>query len=477
MVPLNAAAKRVTDHRECDAQEEVTMRMLIAKLARLTVIGDGVDPFDVLPQYSSPELNSILLVRACNRSFVTQSTLTKWVPAMLSSSHLLLSAALLPSTYLDMHAGCSGDSKRTVLVKSESIGFINERLSDHKTQFEDATLMVILHLLAGEMWSCNEKTIRIHQTGIARLISARGGMSSLGAGGVMAEVAAGCSYHSDVVCEAASLPLFASWEPTRVAPYDCNTAVPESPLFCPRSDFFTIPQDHRCTPIIFELLCDMRELTDLFVAYHKTLNTVQDLETVENEPVPWPSAADYDAKVSEIQARLSALPTASTPGFPTTNDWVYESCRIAAIIYASAIIMCVPFSVAAENGRAPFPVELPLPTKPNHLDSPRLTQLLYETLERTDTTDIWGDMSGVLYWVAMVGAAAARTPTSINMLPVPGSRRDAYSTWIRRCLIMHSTRVMIILIFQYPLPIIAAQKRMLKVQELIGSGKSRRLVS
>jgi hypothetical protein len=89
-----------------------------------------------------------------------------------------------------MHAGCSGDTKRTVLVKGEVIGWINQRLRDGAQQFEDSTLMVILHLLVGEMWSCNEKTLRIHESGIARLIAHRGGMEQLGGNGAMAEVAA-----------------------------------------------------------------------------------------------------------------------------------------------------------------------------------------------------------------------------------------------------------------------------------------------
>lgn len=90
-----------------------------------------------------------------------------------------------------MHAGCSGDSKRTALIKNETLGWINERLRNSATQFEDSTLMVILHLLAGEMWNCNEKTLRIHQSGIARLITHRGGMSSLGGYGTVAEIAVG----------------------------------------------------------------------------------------------------------------------------------------------------------------------------------------------------------------------------------------------------------------------------------------------
>ena len=73
-----------------------------------------------------------------------------------------------------MHAGCSGDSARTNQIKAEIIGWINERLRNPALQTDDSTLMVILHLMVGEMWSCNEKTLRIHEEGIERFIKARG---------------------------------------------------------------------------------------------------------------------------------------------------------------------------------------------------------------------------------------------------------------------------------------------------------------
>jgi hypothetical protein len=115
--------------------------------------------------------------------------MVKWLPVLLSHPHMLLSATLTASTWLDMQAGCSGDSKRTVLVKGETIGWINQRLRDPVQQYEDLTLIAILHLLAGEMWNCNEKSLFTHQSGIAGLIAHRGGMDKLQSN-VTAEVAA-----------------------------------------------------------------------------------------------------------------------------------------------------------------------------------------------------------------------------------------------------------------------------------------------
>jgi hypothetical protein len=277
-----------------------------------------------------------------------------------------------------------------------------------------------------------------------------------------------CCFHTDILCEATPLPLFSNWTPPQFAPSSETEAIPESPLFCPRSDLSAIARDPHCAEMTYDLLCDMRDLTDLFLAYNKGLDAVYDLETSEDSVPQGILASEYDTKVAGIRARLAALPSACAPGTPVTNDWVYESCRIASIIYASAIIMRVPFSVAAEPGRSVILADAASfnssPTS-NH-SCVRLTDALYEVLERSNMETVWGDMSGVLYWISLVGAAAARVPASINM------SQYARARWVQRCLIMFATRVMIILIFQHPLPVIMAQKTLLKVQELIGRDHS-----
>ncbi|KAF2865634.1 hypothetical protein BDV95DRAFT_554195 [Massariosphaeria phaeospora] len=480
VLPLNEAAQRVIEYEDSDEQERVLTRMLAAQLTARTHVTAGIDAFSVLPQFASPGVSSVHLVRRCNRVFVAPETAKMWLPAMLSHPHILLSSTVLASTWLDMHAGYSGDSKRTVYVKGEIIGWINERLRSVATQFEDSTLQVILHLLVGEMWSCNEKTLRIHQSGVARLIAQRGGLHRLGGDGAMAHVAAACNYHSDIFCEATPLPLFYNWEPPKFRVVDNLAAIPESPLFCPRSEFFTILKDPRCSETTYELLCDMRDLTDLFLAHNVYLDTVLDVEAEEDKARLGPSFLNYDAKIAGIRARLASLPSAYTPGLPTTEDWVYESCRIASIIYTSAIIMRVPLSTAAQPNRNIILADTASATNSitgGHPVTTRLTEALYEVLEKSDAANVWHDMSGVLYWVASVGAAAARAPASINILQTPMSRSEAYTTWVRRCMIMYATRSMILLIFRHPIPVVTAQKRLLKVQELIGSGSSRRLVA
>jgi hypothetical protein len=75
------------------------------------------------------------------------------------------------------------------MVKAETIGMINERLVDPSLRLDDATLIVIVHLFAGEMWVCNEKALRIHENGIATIIARRGGLSTFVYNKALVEVA------------------------------------------------------------------------------------------------------------------------------------------------------------------------------------------------------------------------------------------------------------------------------------------------
>lgn len=281
------------------------------------------------------------------------------------------------------------------------------------------------------------------------------------------------------MCEAVPLPLFYYWEPP---PYvaEPSIAIPESPLFAPQKELFYVIKDPGCSEFTYDLLCDMRDLTDLFIAHSSDLETVLDVDEEASVSPTEPYLLDYDAKICEMRAKLASLPSAYTPGLPTTNDWIYEACRIAAIIYASAIIMRVPFSVAAEAGRNPILLDsasLMDPLDGARLLSTRLTEALYEAMEKTNNGSVWDDMSGVYYWVAAVGAAAARTSVTICTYQRPSSHSEAYATWVRRCLMMFATRAIIILMFQHPFPVLIAQKKLVKVQELIGGDSPRMLAT
>lgn len=69
----------------------------------------------------------------------------------------------------------------------------------------------------------------------------------------------------------------------------------------------------------------------------------------------------------------------------THTDYVYESCRLATVLMVDAIETGTSFS------------ELDI----------SLVQQLKSALQMTDIGNAWGQLSGVLYWVTLVGHSAA----------------------------------------------------------------------
>ena len=214
----------------------------------------------------------------------------------------------------------------------------------------------------------------------------------------------------------------------------------------------------------------MRDLTDLLLAQSIALKPASDATDVH---VACPPSNDVYRKtrVAGICDRLAKLPSAYTPDHPNSCDWVYEACRLTATIYTTSIVRRLSFSVAAMSSRYPFCVQTGALNEPHGSQISLTTHIceeLLQTLERTDLANVWNGMVGVLYWICTVGAAAARSPRLSGL-----SQRLPYSTTckfrIRQCLTMFSVRAHIILIFNHPIPILLSQKKLLRVQELIGT--------
>jgi hypothetical protein len=99
--------------------------------------------------------------------FATETTILKWVPSMLLNDRLILGWTILASSWMDMQAGCSGASRRTEEIMSETKMMLNQLVG---TESGEATLVTILHVLAGDMWNCDEGLIRLHESGVAAII-------------------------------------------------------------------------------------------------------------------------------------------------------------------------------------------------------------------------------------------------------------------------------------------------------------------
>ena len=215
----------------------------------------------------------------------------------------------------------------------------------------------------------------------------------------------------------------------------------------------------------------MRDLTDIFISNQTVSDITHDMSQVDGAYGDSDNV-DYDVKVSKIRERLTKLTSAYIPGFSISNNWMYEACRIASLIYAASIIQRLPFSVTADPRYNTLVAELEVSSYSDAGLRPYTTCLsdaLYAVLERTDIANAWGNMTGVLYWVSTVGAMAARSPTTTHRTQQPKLCDETRAVWVRRCLTIFSIRSATKIVFDHPKPLLIAQKKLLKVQELIRS--------
>jgi len=270
-------------------------------------------------------------------------------------------------------------------------------------------------------------------------------------------------YHSAITREATQYAIFQQWMPQDLDK-DATTPLPESPLFNPTGEFATIARIS-CSPETRDIIFQMYHLTEVFI---ESMGPATDICIKKEEIFDGPQSIallGYHNRLLAIHTQISTLPSAEVQGHSRSNDWVYESCRIAAVIYTNTIKNlskmgdCDP-SVPASWGSSHGNIAPP-PTK-------SLPEQLFETLQKTDLAGIWQDMAGVLYWVCVVGAAAAHTLTATNIASQAMEYPEhSYPVWVRRNLDMHAFRTMAILVPQHPTPIIMAQKKLYRVQEVI----------
>jgi hypothetical protein len=275
-------------------------------------------------------------------------------------------------------------------------------------------------------------------------------------------------YHSAITRETAVHAFIQDWVLPDLSKHD-TPPFPESPLFCLGNDFAIITSDPCCSPGTLYILRRMRDLTYLFILGMGP-HADEHINTGELNGGHYPYVLNGDeSKSHEIRDYILSLPSARDGGHSCSGDWVYEACRIAAVIYAEAIVELQNFSTVGDPcyAREAFWTSIHCTTCPLPTDT--LTGRLYEALEHTDLDNIWGDMAGVLYWVCAVGTTAARTSFALGKLrhtvPSQGQRGDPM--WVRRSLGKHAARTMGILVPQHPTPMRLAQRKLYKVQRLI----------
>ncbi|GME23146.1 hypothetical protein GTA08_BOTSDO05111 [Neofusicoccum parvum] len=289
-------------------------------------------------------------------------------------------------------------TKLTLMVQTEVFHLLNEAFNERWTRIKDTTIMSVVQLLCSELVNSGAEQLKFHETGLQQLIVERGGLNRLGVQGELAAVATAMIYSSAIFREGSPDPLFSDYANTiRTPVYSDKDVVPESPLFCPRARFFTLERSKRCNAATRELIQKLKQLADV---------AASPLEQ---------SSWDTDQHKRSILAYIRALPAAAQlPAVSTELDRKarhrYEACRLAGLLYAESLVGRRPLSEVVGAGEGAVSLEA-----------------LVEAIRRSDCphSECWGDMTGVLYWVTLVGGAAARDAVERRWLTALNVRGNA----------------------------------------------------
>lgn len=452
-----------------------------------------------------------------------------WVPAQSSERFTFLGALILGTTDLDVHCKIKGDSALTVAIKTEVILLVNEKLSDPKTQYSDLTLMAVMFMFCGEIVSGDANTCDIHEQGITRIVTERGGLRKLGIRGTLAVcvlvyvpqltvlrlmLTSGSSsiFIKHCLQETTAPKLCTNFVPLKVRAISYQRGIPESPIYCPRDHFTTVVRSSLCTESIYELLSDMRDLTNQYFEEHFDAD-YQEKNQVDNRLTcglgrisTSPLGSMSTSTSSSLRMPASENGSSYTPGSSTGSAstpasdkrpseepgtafqtlaettlervkaippllaepdkilpytaWILEACRITSLVFTTGLVLQVPFSEAANM----------LDTTEENGGTGTLSHIftLFKiALENSNTNECWADMSGVLYWCLLIMGGAAHW-------------RDFNEGWseddemIRKYLAASTMRLSVLLCFEHPDPTTITLARLNKIQELLARESRRR---
>jgi hypothetical protein len=219
---------------------------------------------------------------------------------------------------------------------------------------------------------------------------------------------------------------------------------PISPLLAPQEHMS--PSYQVCSAAAIDIIWKMQRCTCTFLARwnHKG----------ESHMISSGQLAACDAELQNIYSDLLLLPSAEDNNSP---DWVYESCRIAALIYCRSIVHGATLADSANIMHARI--------SGSSSESGTLLSALHSALGRTNVQTCWGfELSGVFLWVALVGAAASRsTPRSSS------EETLQTSAWMRKCFALYAVRAAVSVSFDHSDATIQALRTMLQVRQYIAT--------
>ncbi|KAF2006004.1 hypothetical protein P154DRAFT_530286 [Amniculicola lignicola CBS 123094] len=399
-------------------------------------------PFPPSPSLGMDSLEELKQIYMNNEFFCQGHP---WMEIVCSTRMSFLSHVSVCCVYQDLSEGFLEDSPLTVYAKTKVLRMIKDSLQGLSTQMDDFTILSILHLLTSEVGGFDEEAFDVHQDGLIRIVHQRGGISHLGHNGRIATFLIVVILCFSVLRGHSEPVMLHGFVPSRRQSLLLDRPHPISPLYAPRGDLSSL-YGH-CSDYTYEILCDMHELTRTFIARWNYIGDVF-------PPGSSSELASFDSHMQQIYTRLLLRPSTDDD---LTPDWIYESCRLAALIYCRSIVQGVPLSDSANVMHAR--------SSGADITGSTMISALHNALENTDRRGNWGDMYGVFLWICLVGGAASY-PSHHSVF---GERDNLHTPagWVRKSFALFSVKASLAHGMDDAPAVVEAQRTMLQVQSLI----------
>ncbi|KAH8821451.1 hypothetical protein F5884DRAFT_87770 [Xylogone sp. PMI_703] len=275
--------------------------------------------------------------------------------------------------------------------KGYVIRFVNESLSDEQRCCTDEVLTTVVALINEECIQGNIDKAEIHLQGLKRMVDLRGGIDCLGFEGDLKQIIVAHDYGFCVLTS--SLPYrFTGPERISIVEDIIGESANLEDFRCfTFQEYFVGPE--ALDGIGLEVLYLLDYLSRL-VCIYKAWNETDPAAYVEPVSASVSNRDALTARWSSIRSSLLDFPSADSPvSHPATNDYVYESLRLAIIILSrKGIPVMAPANKSASTAQL-FEED---------------AKSLQKALEKTRLLEFWEPLPGAVLWCLAVGANACQ---------------------------------------------------------------------
>ncbi|KAI1878582.1 hypothetical protein JX265_002759 [Neoarthrinium moseri] len=255
-----------------------------------------------------------------------------------------------------------------MLIKGQAIRMLNDRLRSEKDATSDEAIAGVCQLIIDEWYWGETQDLRAHLNGMKRMIRLRGGFGNLGLEGllskmvILADLGIAITFEGPPYLQEGPVFEFRDKNPGPLQ-HAHNTPLIASPI-----TFASLAGTYRMHPTTAAILDDVRFVIALAISSPTESDQQKDqkLETTarwihdriwglpavspetsrQNESSTRHKAEDSGTRQTSTttQASTSNRSSPSSVSMEPAPDYVYQSIRLAALVYTSAIVARKPLS-------------------------------------------------------------------------------------------------------------------------------------